>query len=283
MKKNNQKRTISTLIVLFIVFLIVPLIINWMFKLEAPGNLLIAEWDANGALAFYGTILASVATVAGVYLSIENAQRNYRKDEINKVKPYFALTHYRAHSRYNWLKDIPIDKKDKAGDSKEQDYYEEFKLQRVFAVLEQGNAHYKERLSDNQQHLLVSKGKEWVEKSSGNLAFESHPFISIPFEVENVGNGAAINTIIALYKKGENREGVNLYTIKVGDSFYFHVFCDEVVSVLDSEYLIEIAYEDITGNNYSQKYFIRISRDKDPNKFITAIDLAGKQELEKSV
>lgn len=88
-------------------------------------------------------------------------------------------------------------------------------------------------------------------------------FVSMPFEVENVGNGAATNTMIAFYKKGEKRKGVSLYTLKQGDSFYFHIFCDDEDIVEGTDYVIELLYGDIIGNYYSQKY---------PVAFLTGIE-----------
>ena len=105
----------------------------------------------------------------------------------------------------------------------------------------------------------------------------------MPFDVENVGSGAAINTMIAFYKKGEERRGASLYTIKQGDSFYFHVFCDEADSVVDNEYVIELLYGDIIGNYYSQKYPVQFKRDADTGRFCTSVDLTGKQEIDEKI
>lgn len=83
--------------------IVVPALINLAFKLHAPCGFLAAEWSAGDVLSFYGAMLASVATIMGVYLSIDYAQRNYREDEANRVRPYLALTHYKSKSRSNLL------------------------------------------------------------------------------------------------------------------------------------------------------------------------------------
>lgn len=83
------------LLLAFIIFIVaIPLGINSLFKLTSPLDIFVAEWEAGDALAFYGVMLASATTIIGVYISIEYAQRNYRVDEANRVKPYLALTHY---------------------------------------------------------------------------------------------------------------------------------------------------------------------------------------------
>lgn len=84
----------------FLIFVVaIPIIINCLFKFSSPCELFAAEWEAGDALDFYATMLGSVATIVGVYLSIDAAQKNYHEDEINKVKPYLALTHYKSKSR----------------------------------------------------------------------------------------------------------------------------------------------------------------------------------------
>ena len=86
--------------------------------------------------------------------------------------------------------------------------------------------------------------------------------------------------MIAFYKKGEERRGASLYTIKQGDSFYFHVFCDDADSVVDNEYVIELLYGDIIGNYYSQKYPVQFKRDAGTGRFCTRVNLTGKQEID---
>ena len=77
------------LLLAFIIFIVaIPFGINSLFKLTSPLDIFVAEWEAGDALAFYGVMLASATTIIGVYISIEYAQRNYRVDEVNRVKPY---------------------------------------------------------------------------------------------------------------------------------------------------------------------------------------------------
>lgn len=266
------------LLVASVIFIIaIPLAINVLFKTAAPWDIFVAEWEASDALAFYGAILASVATIIGVYVSIEYAQKNYRLDEANRVKPYFALTHYRSHSKSNLLSNINTNQKDECTDGQSEDTYEEYRLKRVYIIIKKAGVEFKDKLSPAQQQRLKSGEFEWFDHGGGCYSLQPHPFISMPFEAENVGNGAATNTMIGFYKKGERRKGTRLYTIKTGDSFYFHVFCDDADIVDGSDYTIELYYGDITGNYYSQKYPVTFSR---ADHFCSTIDLSGKQEIE---
>lgn len=248
--------------------------------MESPCNFFVAEWGAGDALAFYGAMLASVTTIAGVYISIEYAQRNYQMDEANRVKPYLSLTHYKSESKTNWGLGISAEATDTDGVEQPQSYYTEYKLDKVYIVIDQAEIRFQDKLSDNQQQRIKSGGFEWYDHGGGCRSLQSHPFVSMPFDVENVGSGAAINTMIAFYKKGEARRGASLYTIKQGASFYFHVFCDDAESVVGSEYVIELLYGDIIGNYYSQKYPVHFKRDAGTGRFCTRVNLTGKQEID---
>lgn len=270
------------LLLAFAIFIVaIPFGINSLFKLTSPLNIFTAEWGAGDALAFYGVMLASATTIIGVYISIEYAQRNYRLDEANRVKPYLALTHYKSHAKSNLFSDIIAGQEigDKENQNQNTPVYEEYKLERVYITITETAIEFKNKLSNAQLHRLKSGGCEWVNHGEGCRSLQEHPFVSIPFEVENVGNGAATNTMVAFYKKGEKRRGVSLYTIKQGDSFYFHIFCDDANIVKGNDYIIELLYGDVISNYYSQKYPVVFDEDAETKRFCTTVDLSGKQEL----
>ena len=280
MRKYLSKYKWQIILAFTVFIVIIPAVINWFFKLESPCNFFVAEWGAGDVLAFYGAMLASVTTIFGVYISIEYAQRNYQMDEANRVKPYLSLTHYKSESKTNWGLGIPAEATDADGVEQPQSYYTEYKLDKVYIVIDQAEIRFQDKLSDNQQQRIKSGGFEWYDHGGGCRSLQSHPFVSMPFDVENVGSGAAINTMIAFYKKGEERRGASLYTIKQGDSFYFHVFCDDADRVVDNEYVIELLYGDIIGNYYSQKYPVQFKRDAGTGRFCTRVNLTGKQEID---
>lgn len=270
------------LLLAFAIFIVaIPFGINGLFKLTSPLNIFIAEWGAGDALAFYGVMLASATTIIGVYISIEYAQRNYRIDEANRVKPYLALTHYKSHSKMNLFSGFAPSQTGKIIGEQDQgtSAYEEYRLEKVYIIINQATIEYRDRLSDAQQQRLKSGGFEWRNQGGGCHTLQARSFVSVPFEVENVGNGAATNTMVAFYKKGEKRRGVSLYTIKQGDSFYFHIFCDDANIVKGHDYIIELLYGDIIGNYYSQKYPVVFDEDAEMKRFCTTVDLSGKQEL----
>ena len=281
MKAFIKKYKWKLLLALAIFIVAIPLGINSLFKITSPLNIFIPEWEAGDALAFYGVMLASATTIIGVYISIEYAQRNYRLDEANRVKPYLALTHYKSYSKANAFSDFTPSHTDEniGGQDSETSVYEEYKLEKVYITINNETIEYRDKLLATQQQRLKFGGLEWCNQGSRCHTLQSRPFVSMPFEVENVGNGAATNTKIAFYKMGEKQRGVNLYTIKQDDSFYFHIFCDDVNIVKGNDYIIELFYGDIIGNYYSQKYHVVFYENAETEQFVTTVDLNGKQEL----
>lgn len=273
---NEHKCITAILSITFL--LIVPFIINCLFKLRAPFELFAAEWEAGDVLSFYGALLASVATIIGVYLSIIYAQKNYREDERNRIKPYLALTHLRSKSNANFFNTTHT-KPDQESVPKtlfNPLKYEEFKIKKVFVDIAPTGILFKTSLTDEQQKILEQAGFVW-DSAKNNYALVSKHYISLPFEIENIGNGAAIDFIIAFYKKGGHRRGIRIYTVKQNSSIYLHIFSECKVEDTYGDYILELQYRDIIGTTYSQKY--PICFELNCGSLETRVDFAGNQEI----
>lgn len=265
------------LLIFIIVFIVlIPVGINMAFKCSCGIEFFEAEWGPGDALGFYGAILASVATIIGVYLSIEYAQRNYREDEKNRIRPYLALTHMHAKSRYNLFSPISIQNKQEMQENK---LYCEFRLDEVYIIISRTGIEFKDRLTDAHNKLLQTAGFGWKVSEHG-YTLEANDYVSLPFEVDNVGSGAAIDFKLCFYRKGsDNPRGVSLYTLKLGGKIYFHIFSELEDQTLFGEYLLDFRYKDIQNTNYSQKYPIIIERDVATNRVRQMVDLTGEQKV----
>ena len=74
-------------IIVFLFFAIVgPLGINQIFYRPPVFPIFKVSWEIGDALSYYGVLVAAVATIVGVYVSIGAAQRSYHEDEIQLVK-----------------------------------------------------------------------------------------------------------------------------------------------------------------------------------------------------
>ena len=78
-KKN--KHTMLLVVGLVILVLVIPFILNVLFKIPAPLKVFVAEWEAAAALSYYGEILSFLSTTA---LSILALWQNKKINEANE-------------------------------------------------------------------------------------------------------------------------------------------------------------------------------------------------------
>lgn len=253
MSKNKWKLFISFIVFIFII----PLAINIFFKIKAPCAFFVAEWDAGDVLSFYGTMLASIATIIGVYMSIRYAQQSYRDDIRNQVLPFFAVTQFKGKSHYDAFLDGFNDADDSGKNEKSNTttaLYEEFKLSKIYFCLEESGIKNYTELPAKYTDLLEKGGTSWVTAAQGCSLLQMHPFISFPMEVENIGNGPAVYVRIGFFKAGETPKYLSPVNLKVGESFYIHVFSAIPIEKTYGKYILSIQYQDIYKNSYSQEY-----------------------------
>ena len=265
------------LFVAFIVFLLVvgiPAIINWLFKIQPSIEFFSAEWEAGDVLTFYGSLLAAIATIFGVFLTVRYAQENYRADERNKQLPFLALTYMRKKSKFYFfdtgLKEQPPENVDDPND-----YYLEYRLKNVYIVITSSGIEYKSKLSPDQYNILKRCGQMWEEKD-GRLSQSVRSYISLPFELDNVGNGAAIELKVSLYKKDDLvKKAVSIDTLRVKESFYVHIFSEVETDNILGDYVLAFRYKDILSNTYSQSFPMVFLR-KGQN-IVEQVGFSGKQ------
>ena len=277
MKKHPKRYKVVLFVTIPIILLFgVPALINLLFKLHAFTAFFAAEWDAGDVLGFYGTLLASFIAIIGVFLSINFAQKNYREDEKNRQRPYLALTHIQQDMKFDLL-GAALESINNADVVNNGSYYREFKLDNIYIIISSNGIEYKYKLNSKQENLLRQRGCIW-EGDNTTKVLSIHNYISIPFELENVGNGAAIDLKIAFNKKDcLNRRAVSLYTLKCNDKVYFHIFSELESEDILGEYTLELLYRDILGNEYTQKYPVSFTRENNAVK--ETIDLTGTQEI----
>ena len=90
------KKYIYYLLVIFIVLLIIlPLIINFLFKNDAICSLFEAEWHADSALTYCGSIISGIGTVFLGAITIYQTNQIYKNSQeqnsANTKRPFFAI------------------------------------------------------------------------------------------------------------------------------------------------------------------------------------------------
>lgn len=88
MTKNNLWKLI---LCVFVALIIIPVLINTLYKIDVGIWFLQSEWKAGEMLSFYGAILSAVGTVLGVVYTIRNDYRLRSKENTILYKPILEL------------------------------------------------------------------------------------------------------------------------------------------------------------------------------------------------
>jgi preprotein translocase subunit SecE len=82
-----RHKILSTFIVIIII-VFPPLIINSLYKVDAPIELLNSEWEASDLLGYYGAILSTVATIVAIMWTISFTIDNQLMERKLSIRPY---------------------------------------------------------------------------------------------------------------------------------------------------------------------------------------------------
>ncbi len=284
MIKMLKKYGIIIAFVAGILLFLIPLGINVAFKQSWGISWLEAEWAAGDVLAFYGSIVAGLLTVFGVFITICYSQKNYRDDVRKRVLPFIAIDILRTKSKRNLFcssnETPPIE-----SDS-EKEGYTEYKLEDCYCVLENGSISYKPHLTKRQKKLLDDCGTRIVSRGHGSYSYVSVDEVCVPIEIENVGNGAAVGLRYGLNRItviDDEKRFLTATSLKSGYTRMFHIFsedCGENSPNLGT-YELAVHYEDIYANKYSQKFIVYVEYSMDDRQPIVSVDMSGEQEFDK--
>ena len=273
MKTLLKKHWKSLLAFSVVTIIIIPFIIHICFKINTPIKFFQAEWSAGDVLAFYGVLVGAVATVWGVYLSIQYSRSNYQEDVKNRVLPFIALTRLKTKSKWS-----PFIVEDELSETEEKCKYEEYVISEVYFVISNGSIEAKSALTKEQQKKIERGGCCWRDNGGGRIQLVAIDLLSLPLELENVGNGVANLFTLGLNKTTVSESEWKYLTpmpVKVGQTIYIHIYCEDGSASIGTYYLDTI-YEDIYRNKYRQRYAVVIT---DPNDTVHSyLELSGKQE-----
>lgn len=85
--KKHKAISIGLIILLFLLFLIViPLILNWIYFLDAPFDFFNVKFSISSILGYYGAVLTFIGTVSlGIITVFQNYVSQKKNDEINRL------------------------------------------------------------------------------------------------------------------------------------------------------------------------------------------------------
>lgn len=258
----------------------VPIIINECYKTNSG---YITLWSASDVLAYYGAIVASVGAAVGVFISIKAASKNYQNDVRARVLPFIAVTPFERKATVNTMALLQEQaEKKKLAPTAEQEttaaQYEEYKLNRIYFIITADGIEVQSKLDKHQQSILEHAGNMWVSMANGVNILQRTDYSSIPIEIENVGNGTAVNLRIGFNRIGDSEQHrfIRPMMLKQGQALYIHIFSTADFEAINGKYVLEFYYEDIYGNRYSQEFPINYEKNERGKQY-QSIALVGKQ------
>ena len=88
---RKAKRIILIILAIIVPLLIIPLIINVLYKFDFGIELFRSEWSAGDALGYYGVVLGGIITVGGIWYTIRNERKKQLEENTIMYKPIIEL------------------------------------------------------------------------------------------------------------------------------------------------------------------------------------------------
>lgn len=234
-------------------FISIPFIINCLYlkgaKLSTPNT----SFSASDLLVLYGMVIGTIGTIMGVFLSIRYAQRNYLEDTRNRVLPFFSIHRLTVNCKVNLfgcsLSDVTNDSKT---EDKSYEYQEKGFKECYYIIDSKGAIAHKDLTKEQRENVR-----------SVLVSLKNIDIYYLPRELENVGNGVAVNMRFGFNKVNPSEKAYR-YTLPidlcVGQKIYIGLYFDMSDKELkDMNFEFSIVYEDIMQNKYIQRYMFHIN------------------------
>lgn len=95
MKSKLQQNIAFFVIVLAVVLILVPWLINWLFKVHSPCKFFAVEWEASDALQYFGSVLGGVGTIFLGIITIKQTKQikasETDRENSNVKRPFFII------------------------------------------------------------------------------------------------------------------------------------------------------------------------------------------------
>ena len=271
--KRNRK-IIAMITMIGVLIFAGPFFINCLHATRPTAT----AWDASATLSYYGTIIAAVIAICGVYVTIQFSQKNYREDVRNQALPFIVIDVLKT----KYYKQIyPADSNTVMDKEKPVDGNQEYKLNDYYCILENGTISYKSSLSKQQQELHDNGGGRW-ELIANGYAYRVMDYLCVPIEIENIGNGPAVKM-----RYGLNRKNANIHdkiyrvpiTLKTSTPIILRIFSEDCSKDSGNlgEYELSFFYEDLYSNRYEQQFDITIEYDEEHHSPRVLVNMNSRQ------
>ena len=273
------KKHDKTFITVFLLIIVVPIAINILYKIELESRFFATEWSSGEMLNYFGILLAALFALIGIHYTIQDGKERDKEQFRLSSLPRIALISLRKDYKIDAFRLYANEAKE---DEKSGIYYLEKRLEKFFFIIEQGETIIKDSLNEKQKQNVERLGLNWIDSNNGAKVLAKSNIISLPFEVENIGNGAAVAFQFGLNRKDQSeKKFTHMMTLRQSDKLYLMIYAEEPDTSSRTDYELLFAYEDILGNRYEQNFTFSI-----PNNYPIGdikIDVEAEQTLRKSI
>lgn len=243
-KHKKQIKKIFIWYVVAIVFIfIVPLGINWIYKIPATKPLFAMDWEAKDVLAFYGSLLGAAATIFVLTETINFTRENQKEERKLSIKPYLETQKYNYTNFDNFPEDKNIIYMEIKPNIKT---YQGALPEDIRYIIEVE----KQKISDRD---YIIKTKEYFEEK-----------YLLYYEISNCGAGNAINVVLKI----NNDTIIPAFCITTNSpkKIMFILHNDLLEGTENKDYKFELAFEytDIAslGSYYQSEEVILLKRNR---------------------
>lgn len=277
----NNKAANLFIISLVIIF-IPPLVIGFLYSVDASQVVIGTPWSAGEILGYCGTMGAAFIALLGIVYGIVDAWDQQRTQNRMSAAPYFSMITLTQKNRKGLSFMLP-QYEDDPGETASSDalpssdsagYYEA--EERDTYVIIGNEIEYKNRLTSEQRkrvtHSYLSESVEGLSLGMPN------PTIYIPLRFKNVGPGCANNVKVGVNRKGAVWRGVRSLTLDHGVSFYLGIFIDIQHDSTIGEYELGIAFYDCLGFRYMQSFELKVGKEEN-GSHVTELECLGRKTM----
>lgn len=239
----------------------IPAIINECYVSSNPCYFTI--WGAEEVLSYYGTLLAAAGTGLGVFFSIKYSQKQYQEDKRHGVLPYFSvdkLIQEKESLFFRYFNTGLQSTTEQQSDESEQ--YREYLPDRIYFIIDDDSIKCTLKLTQEQKEVAESS-QDIFKDDNGKLVNQSIADCFV-LRLQNVGNGCAVNTTIAVLdfgkeQMGKRKDQTPRFSVNAGKTVDVCIFAyckDSSVG----RYNLKLLFQDIYGNKYSENLFFNIEK-----------------------
>ncbi len=266
--KNILKKHWKGIVLFFIVgVILIPLLIHILFKINAPIDFFVATWTSGDVLAFYGVIIGAIATVGGVYLSIQYSQKSLQEDTYNRVRPFIVVVPKLIEGRVDFFGEFFA--QSESNDREKSSYYNETIIDKICFTMVDSKITAHSKLTPEQEETKRKFGIKKVTKGDGSTSITNTNLAAMTIVVENAGLGVANKLLIGFYKSSDyskNQMPLSLFRhLKVGESITVELYIENPDKKDFGDYILVFDYCDIYENNYQQIFNVKLAKDEEGN------------------